>query len=103
MDNVTIINIIFSVILPVLITSGVSLWLGRAQSKRVKVDIAEKYQMMLEKEIEARKELSDRVDELARENLLLRHAFSRAVRFIKENVRDQKVPDFMEDSHREIK
>jgi len=90
-------NLLISVVLPVIVTSIVSLILGRAQGKSVKVDIERKYKEMLSEEIQARRELKKQFEKLEEDNRKLRHAFTRAVAWIRLRLQPgEEMPDFFE-------
>lgn len=93
-----IVNIIWSVIIPAIITAVVSLWLGRAQGRSVKVDIENKYREMLAREIDERRKLMEEVEAIKEDNRKLRHAFTRAIAFIRVHLPDQEIPDFFLDT-----
>lgn len=93
-----IVGIIWSVVVPAIITAVVSVWLGRAQSRSVKVDIENKYREMLGAEIDERKKLMEEVESIKEENRKLRHAFTRAIAFIRVNLPNAEIPDFFVDT-----
>lgn len=93
-----VINIIWSVVVPAVITAVVSIWLGRAQGRSVKVDIERKYKEMLAEEIEERRKLMDRFDEIEEKYKKLHRAFERSIRFIRVNLPNVDIPDFFQDT-----
>jgi len=92
-------SILLSVIIPVVITSLVSLYLGKRQSRNIKVDIESQYQEMLSKEIEERKKLADRFNELEKKLKEYMRAYEYSIRHIKKMNElfdpEKQVPDFL--------
>ena len=102
-----VINIIWSVIVPSLITVAGTWILGSRQrknidqqNKKIQVDIEAQYKGMLEDQIDRNNRLMEENEKIKTDYRELRHAFTRAIAFIRENVRGVEIPDFFEDTGR---
>lgn len=90
------IDAILTYIIPALIAGLVTLFLGRNQNRKIKVDIEGQYQALLSKEIEERRKLAERFDIVEQKLDKWERAYKRSLHHIRKIDPDNPVPDFLE-------
>lgn len=100
-----VMNIVLSVIIPSIITIIGTYILGSRQrknidqqSRKIQVDIESQYKTMLSEQIERNDKLMSENEKLHEDYRQLRHAFTRAIAFIRVNLPGHEIPDFFEDT-----